>query len=69
MELPLEAMKRTVIMVPALFFAVLCVPVEVWELVESSGSGGTGSSRRYSAPVGPYPDVLCGCTTLLKNFA
>jgi hypothetical protein len=55
--------------VPALFVAILFVPVEAWELVESSGSSGTGSSRRYSTSVGPYPDVLCGCTTLLKNFA
>jgi hypothetical protein len=69
MELPLEAMKRSVIMVPALFFAALFVTVEAWELVESYGSSGSGSSRRYSAPVGPYPDVLCACTTLLKNFA
>lgn len=24
---------------------------------------------RYPVPVGPLPDVLCGCTEVLKNFA
>jgi hypothetical protein len=69
MELALEAMRRTVIRVPALFFAALLVTVERWEFTENRGSGGSGSSRSDAAPVGPYPDVLCGCTNLLENFA
>jgi hypothetical protein len=66
-------MKRrpTIIMVPVLFFAGFLWTAEAWGRAEDSGSSGSrSSSRAYSAPVVPSsPEVLCGCTDVLKNFA
>lgn len=57
------------IMVPVLFFAAFLWPLETWGLSEDGGSNGSRTSRSYSAPVRPSPDVLCGCTDVLRNFA
>ena len=43
--------------------------VEAWGRAEDSGSKGSRSSRTYQAPVDRSPEVLCGCTEVLKNFA
>lgn len=43
----------------------LCCGIFLWQ-VEAAGASGV---LRNPVPVGPLPDVLCGCTEVLKNFA
>lgn len=57
------------VMVPVLFFAALLGTGEARELADDSGSSQSGSSPSYSAPVRLAPEVICGCTDALKNFA
>jgi hypothetical protein len=53
---------------------VLLCAVTRWQ-VEAAGDLKTAAGaevvalRSYPGPVGPLPDVLCGCTEVLKNFA
>ena len=53
---------------------VLFCAVTRWQ-VEAAGGPKTAAGaqvvalRSYPVPVGPLPDVLCGCTEVLKNFA
>ena len=53
---------------------VLFCAVTLWQ-VEAAGGLKTAAGaevvalRSYPVPVGPLPDVLCGCTEVLKNFA
>ena len=61
--------RPTVIMVPVLFIVAFLWTAEAWGRAEDSGSRESRSSRSYPAPVGPLPEVLCGCTDVLKNFA
>jgi hypothetical protein len=60
-------MKRYVL-VPALTLTACLWAAEAWGRTEDSASGHRGS-RTYQAPVDRAPDVLCGCTEVLKNFA
>jgi hypothetical protein len=45
---------------------MLCCGISLWQ-VEAPGASGV--LRSYPVPVGPLPDLLCGCTEVLKNFA
>jgi hypothetical protein len=45
---------------------MLCFGISLWQ-VEAPGASGV--IRSYPVPVGPLPDVLCGCAEALKNFA
>jgi hypothetical protein len=53
---------------------VLFCAVTLWQ-VEAAGGLKTAACaevvalRNCPVPVGPLPDVLCGCTEVLKNFA
>jgi hypothetical protein len=53
---------------------VLLCAVTRWQ-VEAAGDLKTAAGaevvalRSYPGPVGPMPDVHCGCTEVLKNFA
>jgi hypothetical protein len=52
---------------PALILGLaLCCGIFLWQ-VEAAGASGV--LRSNSVPVGPLPDILCGCTEVLKNFA
>jgi len=48
--------------------AALLWTAEASGRAEDSGSSVSRGSRS-SQPVGGAPDVLCGCTEVLKNFA
>lgn len=61
--------RSTMILLPVLFLAAFLWTVEAWGRAEDSGSKGSRSSRTYQAPVDRSPEVLCGCTEVLKNFA
>jgi hypothetical protein len=50
------------------FLVAFLWTAEVWGRAEESGSSVSRGSRS-SQPVGRAPDVLCGCTEVLKNFA
>ena len=62
-------MKARKIVVPALFLAACLWAGEAWGRAEDNGPSGTRGSRTYQAPVDRAPDLLCGCTEVLKNFA
>ena len=57
------------IIVPVLFLAALLWTAEAWGRADESGSSGSRGSRTYPAPGDRAPEVLCGCTEVLKNFA
>jgi hypothetical protein len=61
-------MKRSLI-VPALTLAACLWAAEAWGRADDTASSGVRGSRTYQAPVDRSPDVLCGCTEVLKNFA
>ena len=61
--------RSTMILLPVLFLTAFLWPVEAWGRAEDTGSKGSRSSRTYQAPVDRSPEVLCGCTEVLKNFA
>jgi len=61
--------RSTMILLPVLFLTAFLWTVEAWGRAEDSGSKGSRSSRTYQAPVDRSPEVLCGCTEVLKNFA
>jgi hypothetical protein len=61
--------RSTMLVVSVLFLAPFLWTVEAWGRAEDSGSKGSRSSRTYQAPVDRAPEVLCGCTEVLKNFA
>jgi len=42
---------------------------EAWGRPGDPAPSGSRGSRTYQAPVDRAPDVLCGCTEVLKNFA
>jgi hypothetical protein len=44
----------------------LCCGIFLWPVPAAEASG---ALRGNSVPVGPLPDILCGCTEVLKNFA
>jgi hypothetical protein len=62
-------------LVPVLTLATCLWAAEAWgrpaDSADSadSAASGTRGSRTYQAPVDRAPDVLCGCTEVLKNFA
>jgi hypothetical protein len=59
------------ILLPVLFLTVFLWTEEAWARAEDTGSSESRSSRprTYQAPVDRAPEVLCGCTDVLKNFA
>jgi hypothetical protein len=61
--------RSTMIMLSVLFFTSFLWTVEAWARAEDSGPIGSRSSRTYQAPIDRSPEVLCGCTEVLKNFA
>lgn len=61
--------RSATIILPVLFLATFLWTADAWGRAEDSGSSGSQSSRNHFAPVGPSPEVLCGCTDVLKNFA
>ena len=61
--------RSTMILLPVLFLTAFLWTVEAWGRAEDTGSKGSRSSRTYPAPVDRAPEVLCGCTEVLKNFA
>jgi hypothetical protein len=61
-------MRRDVLHLPILLLAALLWTEEASGRAEESGSSVSRSSRSYQ-PVDRAPDVLCGCTEVLKNFA
>jgi hypothetical protein len=54
----------------AILGLMLFCGVSLWQ-VEAVGASDAGviALDRHPVPVGPLPDVLCGCTEVLKNFA
>jgi hypothetical protein len=54
---------------PAVFLAAFLWTAEAQERGGDSGSSRTRRSGTYQAPVDHAPEVLCGCTEVLKNFA
>ena len=55
---------------PVLFLATVLCAAEAWGRAEDTGSSRSRGSAGYQAPVEDRaPDVLCGCTEVLKNFA
>jgi hypothetical protein len=60
---------RRSIIVPALALAAGLWTAEASGRSEDTGAAGIRGSRTYQAPVDRAPDVLCGCTEVLKNFA
>lgn len=54
---------------PLLFLAVFSWTVEAWGRPEDTEPSGSRNARSYQAPIDRAPDVLCGCTEILKNFA
>jgi hypothetical protein len=64
------AIRRfAMILLPVLFLTAFLWTGEAWGRTEDGGSKGSRSSRTYQAPVDRAPEVLCGCTEVLKNFA
>ena len=61
--------RSTMILLPVLFLIAFLWTGEAWGRAEDTGSKGNRSSRTYQAPVDRAPEVLCGCTEVLKNFA
>jgi hypothetical protein len=57
------------IILPVLSVAAFLWTAEAWARAEGGGSSETRSPRSYQAPVDRSPEVLCGCTEVLKNFA
>ena len=60
--------RSTMILLPVLFLIAFLWTGEAWGRAEDSGSKGSRSSRAYQPPVDRAPEVLCGCTEVLKNF-
>jgi len=56
-------------MLPVLFLAAFLWTAEAWGRAGDSGPSGSRGSRTYQAPVDRSPEILCGCTEVLKNFA
>jgi len=65
----LATRRFAMILLPVLFLTAFLWTGEAWGRTEDSGSNGSRSSRTYQAPVDRSPEVLCGCTEVLKNFA
>jgi hypothetical protein len=61
-------MRRDVLHLPMLLLAALLWTTEASGRAEENGSSVSRSSRSHQ-PVDRAPDVLCGCTEVLKNFA
>lgn len=61
--------RSPMILLPVLFLIAFLWTGETWGRAEDSGSKGSRSSRAYQPPVDRAPEVLCGCTEVLKNFA
>jgi len=57
------------IILPVLSLAAFLWTAEAWARAEDGGSSETRGSRSYQAPADRSPEVLCGCTDVLKNFA
>jgi hypothetical protein len=55
--------------VPLLALATLLWTAEAWGRPEDAAPSGSRGSHTYQAPVDRAPNVLCGCTEVLKNFA
>jgi hypothetical protein len=55
--------------VSALTLAACLWTAEAWGRTDDTVTNGTRGTRLYQAPVDRAPDVLCGCTEVLKNFA
>jgi hypothetical protein len=65
----LTTRRSTMIIVPVLFLAAFIWTAEASGRAEDSGPSRSRSSSTYQAPVDRSPEVLCGCTEVLKNFA
>ena len=61
--------RSTMIIVPALLLAAGLGTAEAAGRAEERGSSQSRNSSTYQAPVDRSPEVLCGCTEVLKNFA
>jgi hypothetical protein len=61
-------MREYVLHLPMLLLAALLWTAEASGRAEESGASVSRSSRSYQ-PVERAPDILCGCTEVLKNFA
>jgi hypothetical protein len=57
------------ILLPVLFFTAFLWTAEAWARAEDSGPNASRGSRTYQAPADRAPEILCGCTEVLKNFA
>jgi len=54
---------------PLLLLAAFLWTAEAWGRPEDTEPNGSRGTRSYEVPVDRVPDVLCGCTEVLKNFA
>ena len=65
------ARRSTKVLLPVLFLTAFLWTGEAWARPEDTGSNESRSPRvrTYQAPVDRAPEVLCGCTEVLKNFA
>ena len=61
--------RSTMILLPGLFLTAFLWTAEASGRAEDSGPSRSRGSRTYQAPVDRAPEVLCGCTEVLKNFA
>jgi hypothetical protein len=61
-------MRGEVLHLPVLLLAALLRTAEASGRAEESGSSVSRSPRSYQL-VDRAPDILCGCTEVLKNFA
>ena len=61
-------MRGDVLHLPVLLLGALLWTAAASGSAEESGSSANRSSRSHQ-PVDRAPDVLCGCTEVLKNFA
>jgi hypothetical protein len=61
-------MRGEVLHLPVLLLAALLWTTEASAHAEESGSSVSRSPRSYQL-VDRAPDILCGCTEVLKNFA
>lgn len=57
------------IIVPLLFLATLLLAGEAWGRAASTESTGSGSAPSHPGSGAPPPEILCGCTSVLKTFA